>query len=146
MYQDLWWLACVWVPQVFDDPRQSLQGFHQAHVDLCNWHHWQRGFLHEHLQFCLGLHHLLLRLLDILLGLVQRLHRLLSRFDSATKSGPHLVLLSQGLSLLHPRLQLLHLVLKDAKARFGQRRCSGLCQLLPGQRKSLGRPFGLLTR
>ena len=75
--QVFWWLTCVWVPQVFDDPRQSFQGFHQAHVDLCDWHHWQRGFLHEHLQVCLGLHHLLLRLLEILLGLLQRLHRLL---------------------------------------------------------------------
>ena len=147
MYQVLWWLACVWVPQVIDDSCQSFQGFDQAHGDLCNWHHWQRSFLYEHLQFCLGLHHVLLRLFGPLLGLPQCWHRLLSRFDSATKSGPRWVhLLSRRLTLFHRRLLLLHLVLQDAKARFGHRRCSGLCQLLPGQRKSLGRSLRFVGR
>ena len=41
------------------------------------------------------------------------------------------------LSLLHRRLLLLHLVFQDADACFGQRRCFCLCQLLPGQCKSL---------
>ena len=75
MCQVLWWLTCVWVPEVFDDPCQSFQDFDQAHVDMWNWHDRQRGFLHEHLQVCLGLHHLLQRLLEIILGLLQRLHR-----------------------------------------------------------------------
>ena len=78
VYQVLWWLACVWGPQVFDGPCQSFQGSDQAHVDLWNWHDRQRGFLHEQVQVRLGLHHLLLRLLEIILGLLQRLHRLLS--------------------------------------------------------------------
>ena len=62
----------------------------------------------------LGVYHLLLHLFEIRLRLLQCFQRPLSRFDSPTKPGPHLVhLLTQGLSVFHRRLLLLHLAFQD---------------------------------
>ena len=101
MYGVVWWLPCVWVPQVVENPAKSLQTFDQAHVDLISWNYWQRGFLHNLVHS--GLYHFLLRLLEIRLRLLQCLHRFFSRFDRVTKPGPCLVhFLAQGLRLSPP--------------------------------------------
>ena len=117
-------------------------------VGLWNWHHWQRTS-------CMSISRSVWACVTSCCACSKFswafcspcILRLLSRSDSTTKSGPRLVpLLSHGLSLLHRRLLLLHLVFQDADACFGERRCFCLCQLLPGQCKSLGCTFRHVRR
>ena len=117
-----WWLPCVQVPHVFDN---------KAHVDLCAC---RRPLGPAPPPVALA------RKSPMPSAVFHRLLSRLQRLDEIwLVHGPSS--LSQGLSLLHRSLLLLHLAFRDAEAFFGHRRRIRLRQLLPSQCESLGCPF-----